>query len=211
VDEAQTGLKSSLAVKIFGSNLTVLDSKAEQVKNLLSKVRGITGITVVRELGQPSLIIEPDRAKIARYGLNVSDINTLIETAIGGTAATQVIQGERQFDLEVRMQEKYRSNVDSIKSLLIATPDGSYLPLSQLPVSRLKAVHRSFIASRTHAMSGSSSVSRAATLRARLAKPAKRREGRAAPDGLYMGLGRRVQRLSGFDRSDEVILRRRLG
>jgi heavy metal efflux system protein len=131
VDEALTGLKSSLAVKIFGSDLVTLDNKAEQVKNLLSKVRGITGITVVRELGQPSLIIEPDRAKIARYGLNVSDINTLIETAIGGTAATQVIQGERQFDLQVRMQEPFRKDMEAIKALLIATPDGSYLPLSQ--------------------------------------------------------------------------------
>jgi cobalt-zinc-cadmium resistance protein CzcA len=131
VDEAETGLKSSLAVKIFGGDLGTLDKKAEQVKNLLKKVRGITEITVVRELGQPSLIITPDRAKIARYGLNVSDINTLVETAIGGTAATQVIQGERQFDLEVRMQEPFRKDMEAIKNLLIATPDGSYLPLSQ--------------------------------------------------------------------------------
>jgi cobalt-zinc-cadmium resistance protein CzcA len=131
VDEAETGLKSSLAVKIFGTDLATLDLKAREVKGLLSQVRGITGITVVRELGQPSVIIRPDRAKIARYGLNVNDINTLIETAIGGTAATQVIQGERQFDLEVRMQEPFRKDIDSIKNLLIATPDGNYLPLSQ--------------------------------------------------------------------------------
>ena len=65
---------------------------------------------MVRELGQPSLIITPDRAKLARYGLNVSDINTLVGTAIGGDAATQVIQGERQFDLVVRMQEKFRGD-----------------------------------------------------------------------------------------------------
>ena len=70
-------------------------------------VPGITNITVVRELGQPSLTIEPDRAKIARYGLNVADVNTLIETAVGGTPATQVIQGERSFDLVVRLQEPY--------------------------------------------------------------------------------------------------------
>ena len=120
-----------LAVKIFGGDLVTLDNKAQQVKDLLSKVRGITEITIVRELGQPSLIVQPDRAEIARYGINVSDINTLIETAIGGTAATQVIQGERQFDLEVRMQEPFRKDMEAIKNLLIATPDGSYLPLSQ--------------------------------------------------------------------------------
>ena len=92
---------------------------------------GITNITLVRELGQPSLTIEPDRAKIARYGLNVADINAIIETAVGGAPATQVIQGERSFDLVVRLQEPYRENMDAIKNILIATPDGQHLPLSQ--------------------------------------------------------------------------------
>ena len=86
---------------------------------------------MVRETGQPSLVITPDRAKLARYGLNVSDINTLIGTAMGGQAATQVIQGERQFDLIVRMQEPFRKDENAIRNLLIATPDGQYLPLSQ--------------------------------------------------------------------------------
>ena len=131
VDEAETGLKSALAVKIFGSDLNVLEDKAKQVKNVISKVPGIGHVVLVRELGQPSLTIVPDRAKIARYGLNVADVNTLIETGVGGTAATQVIQGERQFDLVVRMQEPFRKNMDAIKNLLIATPDGQFLPLSQ--------------------------------------------------------------------------------
>jgi len=131
VDEAETGLKSALAVKIFGSDLNILEDKAKQVKDVISKVPGIGHIVLVRELGQPSLTIVPDRAKIARYGLNVSDVNTLIETGLGGTAATQVIQGERQFDLVVRMQEPFRKNMDAIKNLLIATPDGQFLPLSQ--------------------------------------------------------------------------------
>jgi cobalt-zinc-cadmium resistance protein CzcA len=131
VDEAETGLKSALAVKIFGTDLSILEERAQQVKTILSKVPGITEITVVRELGQPSLVIVPDRAKIARYGLNVSDINTLVETAMGGQAATQVIQGERSFDLVVRLQEKFRSDENAIKNLLLPTPDGQYLPLSQ--------------------------------------------------------------------------------
>jgi cobalt-zinc-cadmium resistance protein CzcA len=131
VDEAETGLKSALAVKIFGSDLTTLEDKAQQVRKILSAVPGIAEITVVRELGQPSLVIEPDRAKLARYGLNVSDINTLIDTAMGGDPVTQVIQGERQFDLVLRLQEKYRDNENAIRNLLIATPDGQYLPLSQ--------------------------------------------------------------------------------
>jgi cobalt-zinc-cadmium resistance protein CzcA len=131
VDEAETGLKSALAVKIFGPDLPTLEEKAKEVKRVISNVPGITHITIVQELGQPSLVIVPNREKIAQYGLNVSDINTLVETAVGGKAATQVIQGERQFDLIVRMQESYRQNMDAIKNLLIATPDGQHLPLSQ--------------------------------------------------------------------------------
>jgi cobalt-zinc-cadmium resistance protein CzcA len=131
VDEAETGLKSALAVKIYGPDLNLLADKAAQVKDILAKTPGITEITVVRETGQPSLIITPDRAKLARYGLNVSDINTLIGTAMGGQAATQVIQGERQFDLVLRMQEPFRKDENAIRNLLVATPDGQYLPLSQ--------------------------------------------------------------------------------
>jgi cobalt-zinc-cadmium resistance protein CzcA len=131
VDEAETGLKSSLAVKIFGGDLATLEDNARKVKRIISKVPGITDITVVRELGQPSLTVTPNRAKIAQYGLNVDDINTMIETAMGGKAASEVIQGERQFDLLVRMQEPYRRDADAIKDLLIATPNGQHLPLSQ--------------------------------------------------------------------------------
>ena len=131
VDEAETGLKSALAVKIFGQDLKTLEDKATQVKDVLHKIPGITEITVVRELGQPSLTITPDRDKLARYGLNVSDVNTMVETAIGGAAVSKVIQGERQFDLVVRMQEPFRSDENAIRNLLIATPDGQHLPLSQ--------------------------------------------------------------------------------
>jgi cobalt-zinc-cadmium resistance protein CzcA len=138
VDEAETGLKSALAVKIFGTDLGVLEEKAKQVKEIISRVRGISHVVLVRELGQPTLMISPDRAKIARYGLNVSDVNTLIETALGGTAATQVIQGERQFDLVVRMQEPFRNNMEAIKNLLIETPDGQHLPLSQFADIRVE-------------------------------------------------------------------------
>jgi cobalt-zinc-cadmium resistance protein CzcA len=131
VDEAETGLKSSLAVKIFGGDLATLEENARKVKRIISKVPGIVDITVVRELGQPSLIVTPNRDKIAQYGLNVDDVNTMVETAMGGKAASQVIQGERQFDLLVRMQEPFRKDADAIRNLLIATPDGQYLPLSQ--------------------------------------------------------------------------------
>ena len=132
VDEALTGLKSSLAVKVYGGDLQVLQDKAIQIKNILSKVPGFTELTVVRELGQPSLLIDVDREKIARYGVNVADVEAVIEAAVGGQAVTQVIQGEKLFDLVVRMQPQFRSSAHDIGNLLVGTPDGQQIPLSQL-------------------------------------------------------------------------------
>ena len=132
VDEALTGLKSSLAVKIYGSDLNVLEDKAVQIKNVLTKVPGFDHLTVVRELGQPSLLIDVDRDRIARYGINVADVEAVIQAAVGGQATTQVIQGEKLFDLVVRMQPQFRSSATDIGNLLVGTPDGQQIPLAQL-------------------------------------------------------------------------------
>src|SRR5262249_15307606 len=88
-------------------------------------------VTLVQELGQPSLGININRAKIARYGLNVADINGLIQAAVGGAAATQVVQGEKQFDLVVRLEEKYRGTPEAIGHILVTTPDGKQIPLKE--------------------------------------------------------------------------------
>ena len=132
VDEALTGLKSALAVKVYGPDLNVLQNKALQIKSTLAKVHGFTDLTVVRELGQPSLLINVDRDKAARYGINVSDVEDVIQAAVGGQAATQVIQGEKLFDLVVRMQPQFRSDAHQIGNLLVGTPDGQQIPLRQL-------------------------------------------------------------------------------
>jgi cobalt-zinc-cadmium resistance protein CzcA len=132
VDEAETGLKSALAVKVFGSDLGVLQQKGRQIKKVLEGVRGITDVTLVQELGQPSLTVKIDRAKIARYGLNVDTVNALITTAIGGDVATQVVQGEKEFDLVVRLQQQYRDNPDEIRNIPVATPGGQQIPLKEL-------------------------------------------------------------------------------
>jgi heavy metal efflux system protein len=132
VDEALTGLKSSLAVKVYGEDLSILQDKAVQIKNTLAKVPGFTDLTVVRELGQPSLLVDVDRDKIARYGINVADVEAVISAAVGGQAVTQVIQGEKLFDLVVRMQPQFRSSAQEIGNLLVGTPDGKQIPLSQL-------------------------------------------------------------------------------
>jgi cobalt-zinc-cadmium resistance protein CzcA len=132
VDEALTGLKSALAVKIYGPDLNVLESRAIEVKRRLSEVPGFEELTVVRELGQPSLLIDVDRDKIARYGINVGDVEAIVQAAVGGQAATQVIQGEKLFDLVVRMKPEFRENAQQIGNLLVGTPTGQQIPLSEL-------------------------------------------------------------------------------
>ena len=132
VDEALTGLKSALAVKVYGSDLNVLQDKALEIKRRLSQVPGFTELTVVRELGQPSLLVQVDRDKIARYGINVADVEAVVQAAVGGQAATQVIQGEKLFDLVVRMKPEFRENAQQIGNLLVGTPAGQQIPLSEL-------------------------------------------------------------------------------
>jgi len=132
VDEAETGLKSALAVKIFGPDLTTLENKGKAIKAVLAHVQGIRDVTLVHELGQPSLSIAINRAKIARYGINVDDVNGLIQTAIGGDVATQVVQQEKEFDLVVRLAGKYRNDPEAIGNILVATPGGQHIPLEEL-------------------------------------------------------------------------------
>lgn len=132
VQEAETGLKSSLDVKLFGSDLNVLQAKGLEIKHLIEKVRGIAHVTLVQELGQPSLTLTVDRAKLARYGLSAATVNGIIESAVGGVAATQVIQGEQTFDLVVRLQPKFRGTPEAIGNVLVATPSGSQIPLREV-------------------------------------------------------------------------------
>ena len=136
VDEALTGLKSALAVKIYGQDLQVLEDKAVEIKRVLSQIPGFAELTVVRELGQPSVQIDVDREKIARYGINVADVEGVIQAGVGGQAATQVIQGERLFDLVVRMKPQYRSSTREIGNLLVPTPSGQQVPISELATIR---------------------------------------------------------------------------
>jgi cobalt-zinc-cadmium resistance protein CzcA len=139
VNEAETGLKSSLAAEIFGPDLQVLEAKAKAVENVLSRVRGIGRIATVHELGQPSLTIKVDRARIAKYGVNVADVNALIEAAVGGVSATQVVQGEKSFDLVVRLEARFRENPEQIGAILVATPSGKQVPLRELAMIQVSS------------------------------------------------------------------------
>jgi cobalt-zinc-cadmium resistance protein CzcA len=132
VDEALTGLKASLDVKVFGTDLALLEQKGRAIKAIIERIPGINHVTLVQELGQPSLTITVDRARMARYGLNSDAINGLIEAAVGGATATQVVQGERTFDLVVRLQPQYRATPEEIGNILLATPDGQQVPLREV-------------------------------------------------------------------------------
>ena len=132
VDEAETGLKSALDVKVFGTDLATLEEKGLLVKHVLEKVKGITHVTLVQELGQPALTVTVDRARLARYGLSAATVNGLIEAAVGGAMATKVVQGEQTFDLVVRLQPQFRQSPEQIGNILIATPSGSQVPLREV-------------------------------------------------------------------------------
>jgi cobalt-zinc-cadmium resistance protein CzcA len=132
VEEMMSGVKGAMVVKLYGEDLKTLDQKATQIKEALSHVRGIEDLGVFQELGQPNINITVDREKISRYGLNVSDVQDVIETAVGGKVASQVIDGEKRFDILVRYMPQYRQNVEQIKKIAVVTPDGFRIPLEEL-------------------------------------------------------------------------------
>jgi len=125
VDEMVTGVRSQVAIKIFGDNLEELRKLSEQVARIVKSTRGARDIRIERLSGQQELTIHIDRRAIARHGLNVSDVNELIATAIGGKAVTQVFEGERRFTLLLRFPEKYRYDVEAIKELLLRPADAA--------------------------------------------------------------------------------------
>jgi heavy metal efflux system protein len=136
VEEALSGVKGANSVKLVGPNLQVLESLATQVMAEMAKVQGVADLGIFHLLGQPNLNIKIDRDKAARYGLNTGDVNTVVQAALGGTNATTVLEGDRQFSLAVRLDPKYRSSIDAIRTVKVAyqTPSGTngYVPLSEL-------------------------------------------------------------------------------
>jgi cobalt-zinc-cadmium resistance protein CzcA len=132
VDELVSGVKSAVAVKIFGEDLDVLNQKAGAVERVLHHIKGAEDINVEKVSGLAYLQAEIDRDKIARYGINVSDIQDIIETAIGGKEASKVYEGMKVFGLAVRFPESARDDVESIRNILVPSPGGALIPLGQL-------------------------------------------------------------------------------
>jgi cobalt-zinc-cadmium resistance protein CzcA len=132
VDELVSGVKSAIGIKIFGDDLDVLKNKAEAVARVLGKVRGAADVNVEKVSGLAYLQIEIDRDKLARYGINVADVQEVVETAIGGKEASKVYEGQKVFGLAVRFPESARNDVEPIRNILIASPQGALIPLGQL-------------------------------------------------------------------------------
>lgn len=132
VDELISGVKSQIAIKLFGDDLDLLKTKAEEIGRVISKVRGVEDLRVEQTAGQPYITIEIDRRKIARYGINVADIQEIIETAIGGKAATEVFEGERRFALTLRLPEEKRNSLETMSNILVSSPSGALIPLAEL-------------------------------------------------------------------------------
>ncbi len=132
VDELVSGVKSAVGIKIFGEDLNVLKEQADKVARILGKIPGAADVNVEKVNGLAYLEIEMDRTKIARYGVNVSDIQEVVETAIGGKEATKVYEGQKVFGLVVRFPEAARNDVEPIRNILIPSASGALIPLGEL-------------------------------------------------------------------------------
>jgi cobalt-zinc-cadmium resistance protein CzcA len=132
VEEAISGVKGEIAIKIFGEDLTVLQEKANQITHILRGTRGATDVAAEQQSGLAQVLVDIDRAKIARHGIDVRDVGDVIEMAVGGKAASQMLEGERRFDIVVRLDESARDSVGALEDLLVPAIDGSRIPLAQL-------------------------------------------------------------------------------
>jgi heavy metal efflux system protein len=132
MEEAVSGVKGELAIKLYGNDLQVLEDKGDEIVNIMKKVRGVEDLGLFRVLGQPNLNISIDRQAAARYGINVTDIQDAVETAVGGKAVSQVLQGEQRYDLVVRYTAPYRDNKEAIEAVRLLAPTGERVSLAQL-------------------------------------------------------------------------------
>jgi cobalt-zinc-cadmium resistance protein CzcA len=136
VNEALSGVKGSNSVKVFGPDLATDERIANELVEVMGQIPGLVDLAVYRSLGQPNVIISPNRVQCARYGLNVGDVDAVVTAAIGGQAVTQVLEGDRRFDLVVRWQKQYRTSLATIRSIRVALPGGGDIPLGQVATVR---------------------------------------------------------------------------
>jgi cobalt-zinc-cadmium resistance protein CzcA len=132
MEEAVSGVKGQLAIKIYGSDLKTLEAKGSEIVDVMRSIKGIADLGLFRVIGQPNLQFEVDRTKAARYGMNVADVQDAIETAVGGKAVSQVLDGEQRYDLVVRYEAPWRSTKEAIENIRMVAPSGERVSLAQL-------------------------------------------------------------------------------
>src|ERR1700734_2770905 len=132
MEEAVSGVKGELAIKLYGDDLQILEEKGDEVVNVMRGIAGVEDLGLFRVLGQPNLNISVDRQQAARHGINVSDVQDAVETAVGGKAVSQVLQGEQRYDLVVRYQPNYRDTKEAIQNIRLLAPSGERVSLAQL-------------------------------------------------------------------------------
>lgn len=132
VDELLSGVKAQLAVKLFGPDLDMLATKGRDIENLVKRVEGTRGVALEQIAGESQLVIQPDRAQLARYGVPVSQVMDLVANAIGGTDAGQVIKGNERYDIYVRLAPEFRNNMEMIRGLLLKSPSGAWIRLGDV-------------------------------------------------------------------------------
>ncbi len=132
MEEAVSGVKGQLAIKIYGDDLKTLEGKGQEIVNVMRSIPGVSDLGLFRVIGQPNLQFQVDRKKAARYGINISDVQDAIETAVGGKAVGQVLQGEQRYDLVVRYEAPFRSTMQEVENIRLVAPSGERVALSQL-------------------------------------------------------------------------------
>lgn len=148
VNELVSGVRADVAVKIFGDDVKILQEKAEEIKSIVASIQGQTDLQVEQLSGSGQLMVTPDRAKMARYGVDIADIRAVVQTAVIGTAVSEILDGRKRFDIRVKFPEIKHDTIQSIENLLIETRTGQLIPLTQVAdiqlIQGLDAINREF-------------------------------------------------------------------
>src|SRR5690606_30754623 len=131
-NELISGVREDIAVKLYGADREMLASKAQEMGSIISTVEGVADMKVEATTGLPQITVDYNRNKLAQYGLNINNLNTLIQSAFAGGQAGVIFEGERRFDLVVRLAEEHRTNIDNLRNLYVNLPSGSQIPLREV-------------------------------------------------------------------------------
>ncbi len=174
MEEAVSGVKGELAIKVFGTDLRMLEGKADEIMGVMRGIKGIEDLGLLRVIGQPNLNLTVNRQKAARFQINVADVQDAVQTAIGGNALTQVLQDEQRYDLVLRYLPQFRDRKEAIESIRLLSPSGERVSLAQLCDIEMLDGASEIYREANHVMWPSSTACAAAIWAARSRKPSRR-------------------------------------